>query len=653
MSLYRFGICFFLCLMGIVQAQRAADTLQWVSQYDHARSLMPTDPDSSLILAQQARQTARQVQFSRGEALSLQLFANVYAYILRKPALALAYLDSAEAVAPRPFPRKFASASLQVRAQVHSDLGRYANAANELLQAVALLEQPPVDSNALPGVYNNLGNLIMKQLDHEKALEYFKKGLSLAIKINNKKEETNILGNMATVYLNTMKLDSALFILDKATAISRKYNFISALISQELNIAIVLFEKKENKEARKHLLYILPYIEKTKNYYRLINCLSNIAHSYRQENPQQGLVYARRAEALLDSIPRESWEWKRNLYKVTAELYANARQYERAYHYANIAEDAADSLFNTEQRDKIALERENYEVNKRDAQIAALASQQILATNQRNWGLAVAALVFIFAIFATINARRRRRLNHQLATANADLQTVNATKDRIMSILSHDLRSPLNTLNSFLQLLRERDMPAPQRERAERQISTQLQATVAMLDNLLHWSLTQVKGRAIQAEPLILKEIADHAAEPLSGLADLKSLRLEMEIPGDLAVVADREMAVFIIRNLLTNAIKFSPVGASIRLSATQAGAQIQLAVSDSGPGMDAAKISTLFSMRENTSTTGTAKEKGTGIGLPIAAEMAAKNNGSLHASSQLGHGSTFTLCLPAVLERF
>jgi len=599
--------------------------------------------DTLLARLHQSLEVARRMRYDKGMARAYLFLGEIYAYDLVKPAQALAYYDSASAYIQTANNRDYYAAAALGKANAYITLHRFGAGTNELLALIRRAETPPVDSGSLLSALNNITQVYAEQGDFAAAKRAIFRALALIGADGHDKER--LLNSVFQIYYIEGKNDSALFYLQASADCANKHPDPLTILLIEQNFGQLYERTNQPEKARQHLEAALQLLKGFPQREEAISCLASIGRTYLAKNsnqPRKGLEYVRQAETLLDSVSTKNWDIRALVYETAAYLYRDAGDFTPAMHYMELTYGLADSLQQKQQRDKVMLERENYEVTKRDAQIATLATQQAVSRTQRNWGVAIAVLFLGFALFAFFTARRLRTLNQAL-------QAANGTKDKIMSVLSHDLRAPLNTLNTFLQIIRAREMPADQRERAERQLSSQLQATVVMLDNLLRWSLMQVRHKVAVPAVYSAKELIEHAIEPHLGLLELKSLALTTDLPTKLTLYADRDMAVFIVRNLVSNAIKFAPANTTISVAAAAAAdGTIEIRVKDSGVGMDADKVETLFSFERNAPTTGTAKERGTGIGLPLAAEMAKENGGELRVNSVPFAGTEMLLRLPS-----
>lgn len=248
---------------------------------------------------------------------------------------------------------------------------------------------------------------------------------------------------------------------------------------------------------------------------------------------------------------------------------------------------------------------------------------------------------------AEINERRHAQ--ERLADAVTHLEILNNTKNRFFSIVAHDLRSPFNGILGGLELLAETAATLTPAEIADysRISLDQARNVHALLENLLRWARLQM-GQ-IRAEPrnLDLSSQVSRAMAVLRPAAAAKSITIETDLPPLVAEV-DSDMLDAITRNLVGNALKFTPQGGRVTVSAALNGEMVVLSVADTGVGMEAGVLEGLFRLDRHHSTPGTAGETGTGLGLLLCQEMAELNGGRIEADSTPGRGSVFRVRLRA-----
>lgn len=234
-----------------------------------------------------------------------------------------------------------------------------------------------------------------------------------------------------------------------------------------------------------------------------------------------------------------------------------------------------------------------------------------------------------------------------------ELIKMNQDKDKFLSIISHDLRSPFNALIGFSQLLLEMgdDLSVDERKDYASILYDTSKSTLGLLDNLLLWTNSQSGKININLTKVSVYPIVNEVFSYLASAGQKKNIQLQNNLDKEILVNADINMLNAILRNLVSNAIKFTPEGGKIDIYSNTIGGMVEIAVADNGMGMDETVINTLFSSGTHKSTLGTASEKGTGLGLVLCKEFAEKQGGKIWVESEPGKGSTFKFTLPLFVE--
>ena len=237
----------------------------------------------------------------------------------------------------------------------------------------------------------------------------------------------------------------------------------------------------------------------------------------------------------------------------------------------------------------------------------------------------------------------------QLTESENKLSQLNQVKDKLFSVVSHDLRNPLATMQSFLKLITEHDekMSGEEKEKLFSEAQQSLNNLNELLYNLLQWSKSQMNLLQFRPDKLNIKSVIDSTVRLVQLHAQMKQIEIKVSVEAGLTAFADKDMTEFIIRNLLSNAIKFSYRNSTIEIKALANEEQVSIEVIDFGVGLTEAKIRKLLEKNTAITQRGTEKEKGTGLGLLICKEFIEKNGGQLQINSEPGKGSTFSFSIP------
>ena len=251
-----------------------------------------------------------------------------------------------------------------------------------------------------------------------------------------------------------------------------------------------------------------------------------------------------------------------------------------------------------------------------------------------------------------VDITERMRDEAEIKYKNEELINLNATKDKFFSIIAHDLKNPFNSILGFSSLfakqIQEKDYAAI--EKYAGIIQDASQQALDLLINLLEWSRSQTGRMEFNPESIDIANLINQSTEILNASALQKSITVYTQIPASLPVFADKAMVNTILRNLISNAIKFTNAGGEIVISSKQMPEELVVSVMDNGVGMKKESLAKIFRIDENHSTLGTQNEKGTGLGLILCKEFVDKHGGSIWVESELGKGSTFFFSIPKVI---
>ena len=242
----------------------------------------------------------------------------------------------------------------------------------------------------------------------------------------------------------------------------------------------------------------------------------------------------------------------------------------------------------------------------------------------------------------------REHSEKELRESKAALDILNQQKNKLFSILAHDLKSPFNSLLGMSELMSRGidTYSRAQLAKHSKSINDSGHRLFQLLENLLEWSRSQMDQITFEPGPQALDEIVGQSVDLLSNLAQDKNVRLVSDVP-KLTVQADRHMTDAVIRNMLTNAIKFTEEMGCVTISAEHKNGSIEMAVTDTGIGMAPDRLDSLFRIGSAQSTRGTRGEAGTGLGLLLCKDFVERHGGTISVASKLGEGSTFRFTLP------
>jgi two-component system sensor histidine kinase/response regulator len=233
-----------------------------------------------------------------------------------------------------------------------------------------------------------------------------------------------------------------------------------------------------------------------------------------------------------------------------------------------------------------------------------------------------------------------------LETQTRQLTELNSLKNKLFSVIAHDLKAPLYALRNLFRNVQLYDLPGDEIKRLVPEVINELTYTTGLMENLLQWAKSQMQAEAVRPQLLDIAGIAREVLQLLRLQAEAKKIYIDSKIGHPIFVYADKDMVNLVLRNLLSNAIKFTPVDGCIFLDARELRSCIEITVQDTGMGISQEGLKRL--MEHNYySTRGTGGEAGTGLGLMLCKEFLSRNGGEMNIQSEPGKGSTFSFTLP------
>lgn len=461
----------------------------------------------------------------------------------------------------------------------------------------------------------NLGLLQTTEGKFESALNYHKQALAIYRVLGDKQNEARMLNDVGELYHTMKRYDKSESNHSVALGIRQRISDRRGIAESYNNLGRLYFDQHEIPKAIENLLLGL----------------------------NEGRVSQDRQQL------SRSYEYLSECYEALQD-YAQALKYKDDY-------IAMIDLIQGEINEQKSVESQNrYELKKNETKIDALeidrkAKQDALekATLRQKFYVAIislSAVIISIAVFFYVGKRRdSKKLNEQ----NLKLQELNATKDKFFSIISHDLKGPLNSLSSFSNLLINHTDSLSKEEitMLARDFDKSLKNLSSLLENLLDWSRSQTGNIDFTAEPFDIVQMLGDNQSLLTSQAAVKEIVIHNEATGRLIVQAHKNSISTVIRNLISNAIKFTPVKGKIWITADENTDDVQVSIRDNGVGMSHDVVAKLFRIDSKHSTKGTANEKGTGLGLILCKEFVEKNGGRLWVESVEGSGSAFHFTLP------
>lgn len=256
-------------------------------------------------------------------------------------------------------------------------------------------------------------------------------------------------------------------------------------------------------------------------------------------------------------------------------------------------------------------------------------------------------LIFQVYLLSRHYAESYSNLEKLVEERTDELVTANTVKDRLLSVVSHDIKSPLNSLRGILQMYNANAITKDEFDHFSKHLEDDLNTTTILVENILYWTASQLKGIQVREETFDLRSVIEENVRLFKTAAGNKNISLSYNTPKNMVIVSDKNIVNLVVRNLLANAVKFSFEGGSIQIITTRSDKEVLIKVKDTGLGMDQATVEALSEPVNAVSRMGTKDEKGTGLGISLCKEYLEKAAGELLIESVKGEGSTFTVRLP------
>ncbi len=502
-------------------------------------------------------------------------------------------------------------------------------------------------------IYRAAGN-------HQVALFHYREAIQLFIKSKNTKRIAVLYNNLGKCFLEMGILDSSTYYFE--TALPLAENSLPLLLPHlAFNYADALYRQKKYVEAEKHLLNSLELAtqyEDERNDIRAKQLLADIRFKQGKIDEAESLVKEALQNAERIKLEKENYQG----YVTLAKIYRTKNDFDLAYHYLNLYNVYRDSI--QQESMQARLDFLNFEQQQKEILLLTheKAFEKAMRQRQKYSIYILSFLLVVIALLAYVLYRGRHRkstankllqlknteINHQKEemSAQADkLHNLNQLKNKLFSIISHDLRSPLNTLSGSLNLVQNGLIDQQEFQSFVPELIKNVSFTTTLLDNMLHWAKNQLEGTVINPEKINIKSLAKLNTESFQQQANHKNVTLINQIESKIYVFADEIMVQIVLQNLLTNAIKFCRSGDTITLSCLLKDNFAIVCVADTGRGISQENLTKLFDVN-SFSTRGTANEKGTGLGLMLCKDFIEKNSGKIWVDSTVNQGSTFCFSL-------
>jgi len=502
--------------------------------------------------------------------------------------------------------------------------------------------------------YRNVGSVYNSQADYKLSITYFQKDLELHKKVLDPIGIGRALNNLAFTHFKAGYIDSAKLFIQRALThnsyiedpylLAFTFRNFGEIYEHEnkLDSAFIFYNKAIKAAKLSNNLFLVQGSLFRKG--RLLTTMQNYTEA------MIALHEARDVALVLGSKSGQS-----QIYRQLAIVLEKIGDFKEAYKAQSVYVNIHDTLFEERSRSKLNQLYVNFEAEKKEAEIQLLNKEKRLHKIRLHNQLLLVIFLMFLTVFATTiiviiwrKNKFKKKVNAELSVQKSILEESSVLKDKIFSIISHDLRSPIASLSAVLPLLDRNSLDEEVFNTIKKNISKQLSSLNFTLDNLLLWAKTQWKGSTPpNTISFAIAGTIENNIELLTPIAANKKIMLTATIDPDIHVWADKQQIDIIIRNLILNAIKFTNEKGLVVVNAKEMDEIVCITISDNGVGMTVDQLANLFQFKTHFTTPGTQKEKGTGLGLLLCKEYALLNNGDISLQTEPGEGTIVSLTLP------
>lgn len=467
---------------------------------------------------------------------------------------------------------------------------------------------------------SNIGMIFTRLFNLEKALEYASKAVSLRKEINDVRGIASSYNEIGRIYDKMNDFDKAIVYFSDSIKMNRELDLPAGLARALENLGMLYLKQKKYDESSNCLFEAKTIFEELGEQKAVTGILRNISSLFVFVGKyEEALVYIKRSHDLARKLDLK--DKLRDSYKLLSEIYGKKDNFRKALAYYVMYSKINEGLMNFQKQQELGNISAKYENDKRNKENEIYKLKNI-------------ELV---------------RINKELRKSKADLLRSNSAKDKFFNIIAHDLKNPFSILYTTSELLSFYfdEISVKKQKEYINTINVSTKHLLKLIENLLEWSRTQSGLRQFNPIEFSFAENLGNCIELLKPNADIKNISLKVSTQSDVTLFADKNMIKTVIRNFVTNAIKFTKTGGEILVKSEMSGGKFRFSVTDNGIGIKKKDISKLFVIDKHFVTNGTSNEKGTGIGLLLCKEFIERHKGKIFVESKYRKGSVFGFEIP------
>lgn len=522
--------------------------------------------------------------------------------------------------------------------------GNYGKANKLFFTALKLYEEIK-DTNGIVDAYIKLGTATANNNSLEKTLEYYKLGLNLLDKKKNSDLLIFLYNNIGDVYLLKKDYPNAVEYLQKALKASEDPQYAQIRLLPLINLGSVYIKTGDTALGLSYTQQAFDLSIKAHLPENQVLILENIAEIKQGNNPGKAIELLDTALQIAERIGVKNLQYE-VLVKLI-DIYKNQGNYQVAFTLLEKQKIIEDSINSKDKLHTIANVEAIYGLDKLKAKVLQLELTDQKNLQRRNNILFIVVLLAVILLLALIFLWKTRRINRELSNSEMLLKKSSLVKNKLISIIAHDLIGSIRFMPLALRLSRDEQIARDEKDGLLKQVEQNAIASYDTLQNMLDWGKAQIQGINIKQTTFNMQDELASVLNFTNVAANYKNITIKNNIPSNLVAFADPNHFKFIIRNLVSNAIKYTHRCGCIEINARQDNYEIVISVKDSGIGISKDLIPTIFDYPQ-TSVNGTEDEKGNGIGLKLCKDFVIENGGKIWVESEPNLGSTFYFSLKA-----
>ena len=527
--------------------------------------------------------------------------------------------------------------------------GNYGKANKLFFTALKLYEEIK-DTNGIVDAYIKLGTATANNNSLEKTLEYYKLGLNLLDKKKNSDLLIFLYNNIGDVYLLKKDYPNAVEYLQKALKASEDPQYAQIRLLPLINLGSVYIKTGDTALGLSYTQQAFDLSIKAHLPENQVLILENIAEIKQGNNPGKAIELLDTALQIAERIGVKNLQYE-VLVKLI-DIYKNQGNYQLAFTLLEKQKIIEDSINSKDKLHTIANVEAIYGLDKLKAKVLQLELTDQKNLQRRNNILFIVVLLTVILLLALIFLWKTRRINRELSLSEMRLKKSSLVKNKLISIIAHDLIGSIRFMPMALRLSRDETIANDEKDGLLEQVEQNAIASYDTLQNMLDWGKAQIQGINIKQSSFNINELLTGVLNFTNIAASYKNITIYNKIPTNLEAFADPNHFKFIIRNLVSNAIKYTHRNGSIEINAWQDNYEIIISIKDTGIGISNDQIPDIFNYPE-ASVNGTEDEKGNGIGLKLCKDFVIENGGKIWVESEPNLGSTFYFSLKAKSNLF